>query len=46
MPSTPDPTATDPTTEDHLAALEDARPSVTDEVRACFEADVADLARL
>ena len=35
-----------PTTEDYLAALEDARPSVTDEVRAGFDADVADLARL
>jgi GNAT superfamily N-acetyltransferase len=35
-----------PTTEDHLAALADARPSVTDEVRALFDADVHDLARL
>jgi SpoVK/Ycf46/Vps4 family AAA+-type ATPase len=35
-----------PTTEDHLAALADARPSVTDEVRAGFDADVEDLARL
>ena len=33
-----------PTTDDYLAALEDARPSVTDEVRAGFDADVADLA--
>lgn len=35
-----------PTTADYLAALADARPSVTDEVRATFEADVAELARL
>jgi transitional endoplasmic reticulum ATPase len=34
-----------PTTDDHLAALADARPSVTDEVRALFEADVSELAR-
>ncbi len=34
-----------PTTEDYLAALEDARPSVTDEVRASFDEDVRELAR-
>jgi SpoVK/Ycf46/Vps4 family AAA+-type ATPase len=34
-----------PTTEDYLAALEDARPSVTEEVRALFEDDVRELAR-
>ncbi len=34
-----------PTTEDYLAALEDARPSVTEEVRSLFEDDVRELAR-
>ncbi len=35
-----------PTTQDYLAALAHARPSVTDEVRAMFDEDVRDLARL
>jgi GNAT superfamily N-acetyltransferase len=34
-----------PTTADYLAALQDARPSVTDEVRAAFDEDVESLAR-
>jgi transitional endoplasmic reticulum ATPase len=35
-----------PTTGDYLAAVRAARPSVTDEVRAAFGDDVAELARL
>lgn len=37
---------TGPTTADYLAAIAAAKPSVTDEVRAAFAADVDDLARL
>jgi len=35
-----------PTTADYTAALAEARPSVTPEIRELFEADVAELARL
>ena len=37
---------TGPTTEDYLVAITESRPSVTDEVRASFEKDVEELARL